>query len=396
MPLPALPYAPEAPRALKNIRVLDLSRLVAGNVLTGLLADHGATVIKVEPPEGDPLRAWKVAGVSTWWPIYGRGKLSVCLDLRQAPAMAALRAMIPEAQVLVESFRPGTLEKMGLAPEALLAMNPKLVIVRISGWGQDGPYALRPGFGTLVEGMSGFAAGTGFPDREPVLPPTALADMVAGITGAFGTLTAILSGVGQVVDVPLLDPMVHVMGPQAADYRLSGKVKPRSGSRSTNAAPRNVYRTADDKWVAISASMQVMVDRLFHAIGRPELITHPDYATNALRVKNGVALDAIIAGFIATRTQAEALAHFEAADVTCMPVYNIAELLEDPHVAARGIFSEVPDAAMGSYPMPAIVPRLSATPGALRTPAPRLGEHTRAVLGIAAEALLASGAAKET
>jgi crotonobetainyl-CoA:carnitine CoA-transferase CaiB-like acyl-CoA transferase len=219
--------------------------------------------------------------------------------------------------------------------------------------------------------------------------------MVAGITGAFGTLTAILSGVGQVVDVPLLDPMVHVMGPQAADYRLSGKVKPRSGSRSTNAAPRNVYRTADDKWVAISASMQVMVDRLFHAIGRPELITHPDYATNALRVKNGVALDAIIGGFIATRPRHEVLAHFEAADVTCMPVYNVAELLEDPHVAARGIFSEVPDAAMGSYPMPAIVPRLSATPGALRTPAPRLGEHTRAVLGDAADALLASGAAKE-
>jgi formyl-CoA transferase len=284
---------------------------------------------------------------------------------------------------------------MGLAPEALLAVNPKLVIVRISGWGQDGPYALRPGFGTLVEGMSGFAAGTGFADREPVLPPTALADMVAGITGAFGTLTAILSGVGQVVDVPLLDPMVHVMGPQAADYRLSGKVKPRSGSRSTNAAPRNVYRTADDKWVAISASMQVMVDRLFHAIDRPELITHPDYATNALRVKNGVALDAIIGGFIATRPRHEVLAHFEAADVTCMPVYNVAELLEDPHVAARGIFSEVPDAAMGSYPMPAIVPRLSATPGALRTPAPRLGEHTRAVLGDAADALLASGAAKE-
>jgi crotonobetainyl-CoA:carnitine CoA-transferase CaiB-like acyl-CoA transferase len=284
---------------------------------------------------------------------------------------------------------------MGLSPDALLALNPRLVIARISGWGQDGPYADRPGFGTLVEGFSGFAAGTGFADREPVLPPTALADAIAGITGAFGVLAALRSGVGQVVDLPLLDPMVHVMGPQAADFTLTGRVKPRTGSRSTNAAPRNVYRTADDRWVSISASIQAMVDRLFAAIGRPDLSADPRFADNAQRVQNAEALDEIIGGFIAARTQDQVLEHFTRAEVTCMPVHDVAGLLADPHVAARAIYARMPDPAMPDYPMPAPVPRLSATPAAIRAPAPALGAHTRALLGAAADALIASGAAKD-
>ncbi len=396
MTLPWRDFATAAPSGpLAGIRVLDLSRLVAGNVLSGMLADFGAEVIKVEPPDGDPLRHWKVKGVATWWRLYGRGKKSLCLDLRQPAALAALRGLVPGAQVLAESFRPGTLERMGLAPATLLELNPRLVVVRISGWGQDGPYAARPGFGTLVEGLSGFAAATGFADREPVLPPTALADAIAGITGAFGVLAALLSGRGQVVDLPLLDPMVHVMGPQAADYVLTGRVKPRTGSRSTNAAPRNVYRTADGRWVAVSASIQGMVDRLFAAIGRPELSADPRFADNALRVANALALDAIIGAFIGARSQAEVLAHFSRAEVTCMPVHDVAGLLADPHVAARAIYARMPDPEMADYPMPAPVPRLSATPAAIRAPAPALGAHTRALLGDAADSLIATGAAKE-
>ena len=259
------------------MRVLDLSRLFAGNMLTQMLGDFGAEVIKVEPPAGDTLRAWRTEGVATHWKIYARNKKSLCLELRKPAAPRARpRARALGRACFVESFRPGTLEKMGLAPDALLALNPKLVIVRISGWGQDGPYRRRPGFGTLVEGMSGFAAINGFADREPVLPPMYLADGVAGLYGASAAMIALREveqngGRGQVIDLPLLDPLFAILGPQAANYRLTGKVKPRTGSRSTNSAPRNAYRCKDGRYVGLSASTQKMAERLFRAIGRPDL-----------------------------------------------------------------------------------------------------------------------------
>jgi formyl-CoA transferase len=401
--LPRNTYEPGATGTLAGVRVLDLSRLVAGNMLTQFLADFGAEVIKVEPPAGDTLRAWKTKDVQTNWKIYARNKKSLGLELRKPEARELLKKLIPSAQMFIESFRPGTLEKMGLGPDELLKLNPKLVIVRISGWGQDGPYSKRPGFGTLVEGMSGFASFNGFADREPVLPPMYLADTVAGLYGAAAAMTAlreveINGGKGQVIDLPLLDPMFAVLGPQAANYRLTGKVKPRTGSRSTNAGPRNAYRCSDGLYVCLSSSTQKMAERLFRSIGHPEFITDPRYATNEERVKHAEELDAVIGAFIAQRTQAENVAFFEQAEVTIGPIYDIRQIFDDPHFNARGILADYPDEDMGDFPMHHVVPRLSGTPASIRTPAPKLGEHNRELLLEAGvdddtyRALLAAGA----
>ncbi|HEX7631015.1 MAG TPA: CoA transferase, partial [Lacunisphaera sp.] len=296
-----------------------------------------------------------------------------------------IRRMVPSATLLIESFRPGILEKMGLAPADLLKLNPKLVIVRISGWGQDGPYSQRPGFGTIIEGMSGFASFNGFADREPVLPPMYLADGVAGLYGASAVMIALREveqngGRGQVIDLPLLDPLFAILSPQAANYRLTGKVKPRTGSRSTNSAPRNVYRCADGKYVAVSGSTQGMAERLLRAIGRPELNDDPRFRTNSSRVKHAEELDAIIGGFIGQHSQAENVAFFEKAEVTVGPIYDVTQILEDPHFVQREIIADYPDAEMTALPMHHVVPRLAGTPGSIRSRAPGLGEHNRALL----------------
>jgi len=378
-------YTPGKKGPLDGVRVLDLSRLVAGNTLTGLLADFGAEVVKVEPAAGDTLRAWRTKDVQTHWKLYARNKKSVALELRKPEARELLLKLVEKAHVFVESFRPDTLEKMGLAPEALLARNPRLVIVRISGWGQTGPYRRRPGFGTLVEGISGFASFNGFADREPVLPPMYMADSYAGLYGAAGVLVALRevevnAGKGQVIDLPLLDPLFHVLGPQAANYRLTGKVKPRTGSRSTNSGPRNAYRTKDGRFVALSASTQKMAERTFTAMGRADLIDNPRYRTNADRVKNAEELDAIIGAFIAERSQADNVAFFEKAEVTIGPIYDITQILEDPHFIDREVVADYPDPDMQAFPMHHVVPRLEGTPGSIRTLAPALGEHNRELL----------------
>ncbi len=378
-------YEPDAKPPLAGLRVLDLSRLVAGNMLTLQLADFGAEVVKVEDPaRGDPLRHWRIEGASLYWKVYARNKKSLALDLRQSRGRDLLLALAESSHVLVENFRPGTLEAMGLAPEVLLARNPRLIVVRISGFGQDGPYRDRPGFGTLVEAMSGFADRNGYPDRPPVLPPLALADMVAGLYGAYAVMVALREaergGRGQVIDLPLLDPLVSILGPEAAIHQRTGEVPGRTGSRSSTTTPRNVFATSDGRWIAISASIQAMTERLFRAVGRADMIDDPRFRTNAERVRNADACEAPIAAFIAERTLAQNMAVFEAAEVTAAPVYDIAQFLADPHVRARRIIAELPDAELGTVLMHAVVPRLSATPGQLRHAAPRLGEHTRAVL----------------
>jgi crotonobetainyl-CoA:carnitine CoA-transferase CaiB-like acyl-CoA transferase len=378
-------YTPEAHGPLEGLRVLDLSRLFAGNVLTQILGDYGADVIKVEPPEGDTLRAWKTDGIDTHWKIYARNKRSVCLNLRDPRAASLVLKLASDAAIFVESFRPGVLEDMGLSQAALFAANPRLVIVRISGWGQTGPYARRPGFGTLIEGLSGFAAMNGFSDREPVLPPMYLADAIAGLYGASAVMIALREvelrgGIGQVIDLPLLDPLFAVLGPQVANFRLTGAVKQRTGSRSTNSAPRNTYRCRDGRYVSLSASIQKMAERLFHAIGRPELADDPRFRTNAARLENADVLDAIIRDFIAQRTQAENVAFFERADVTVGPIYDASQIITDPHVIARELVADYPDEDMGHLPMHHVVPRLDTTPGSIRTAAPELGAHTREVL----------------
>jgi len=400
------PFETAARCPLDGVRVLDLSRLVAGNTLTQVLADFGAEVIKIEPPAGDTLRGWQTNGVQTNWKLYARNKKSLGLELRKPEARELLLRLVPSAAMFIESFRPGTLESMGLAPQRLLERNPNLIIVRISGWGQDGPYKRRPGFGTLVEGMSGFASMNGFVDREPVLPPIYLADTVAGLYGAAGAMIALREvekngGRGQVIDLPLLDPLFAVLGPQAANHQLTGKVKPRTGNRSTNAAPRNAYRCKDGKYVGLSASIQKMAERVFRSIGRPDLVDNPRYRTNADRVKHAEELDAIIGSFVAERTQAENVAFFERAEVTIGPIYDISQIVEDPHVIEREILADYPDAEMGAFPMHHVVPRLLGTPGSIRAPAPRLGEHNRALLGeigvddVAYSRLVAAGAVCE-
>ena len=379
-------FDPGARGALDGVRVVDLSRLVAGNLLTKVLADHGAEVIKVEPPEGDSLRAWKVQGIETSWKTWCRNKRSICLDLRRPEAQDILRRLAAGADMLVESFRPGVLEAMGLEPQTLLEANPALVVVRVSGWGQTGPYRHKPGFGTLVEGYSGFAAINGFADREPVLPPMFMGDAYAGLYGSAAGLIALrhaeATGQGQVIDLSLFDPMLAVLEPQTASYAVTGRLKERTGSRSTNTAPRNAYRTKDGGWVCLSSSTQGMTEKLFRSIGRPDLIEDPRFRTNPDRLRNWEVLDGIVAGFVAERSTAENLAHFDAAGVTIGPIKDAAGLLDDPFVAERESLVEVPDSDMpgGWLPMHGEVPRLSATPGVFARPAPRLGEHNEEIL----------------
>jgi len=387
MPIPKARFDPTAEGPLRGVRVLDFSRLVAGNMVSLQLADLGAEVVKVEAPgRGDTLRDWREKGLSVHWKVYARNKKSITLDLKAPEAPAIILDLVAHFDVMIESFRYRYLEKLGVGPDRLHERNPKLVLVRVSGFGQTGPYAKRPGFGTLVEAMSGFASRNGFEDREPVLPPLAMADMIAGLYGALATVVAVRDilkngGGGQVVDLSLLDSIFSILGPEAAIHRLSGKIRARVGSASESTSPRNVYATKDGGWVAISASTQSMTERLFAAIGRGDLNSDPRFKTNAERIKRRAEVDAIVGDFIAKRTLAENVTFFEDQGVTAGPVYDIAQFLEDPHVQERGIVVDAPDEEMGEVPMHAPVPKLSRTPGVLRTPAPTVGQHNDEIYG---------------
>lgn len=379
------PFDPQAEGPLSAVRVLDLSRLVAGNMLSLQLGDFGADVIKVEPPDGDPLRAWKDEGVDFYWKVYGRNKRSIRLDLRHPPAMAALLALIDGADVFIENYRPGTLEKMGLSPEALHVRNPNLIIVRVSGFGQTGPYSEMPGFGTIVEGMSGYAHRSGFADQPPILPPLALADMIAGLYGASATVTALLArenglAAGQVIDLSLLEPIISVLGPEAAIFRHTGAVKQRIGSASNTSCPRNVYICADGKYLALSGSTQSVAERIFKTIGRADMNEDPRFATNGERIKHRALVDAAIGGWFAARSSEEAMAVMRDAGATVGPIYSIADAVDDPHIKAREVFVDLEDSELGFVPMHAITPRLSDTPGSFRHPAPALGADGRDIL----------------
>lgn len=376
---------PRAAGALAGVRVIDLSRLVAGNMLSLQLADFGADVIKVESPQdGDTLRHWREdlgegQTLDTWWRVYGRNKRSLAVDLRAANGMALVRKLIASAQVLIESYRPGTLEAMGLAPASLHAENPKLVIVRVSGWGQSGPYRDLPGFGSLLEGFSGFAYKHS-KDGVPQLPNMALADMVSGLTGAFATMVAlreveVRGGCGQIVDLSLLEPMLAIMGPDVTAFAATGRVADPS---LKIASPRGVYRCSDGRWVAMSGSTDAMARRVLGAIGKAEMADDPRFATNSARLANDAALDAMIGSAIATMDRDECLALFRSKGVTVGPIYDSAQLLADEHIVARNCYVAAGDA--DATLVHSVTPRLSGTPGSIRRGAPSIGQHTSELL----------------
>ena len=381
---------PSASGPLNGLRVIDLSRLVAGNMLTLQLGDFGADVIKVESASsGDTLREWREKhpdypqGLDGWWQTYARNKRSLALDLRNQEAMVWLKKLIDSAQVLVESFKPGTLENMGLKPDDLHATNPSLVIVRLSGWGQTGPYRELPGFGSLIEGFSGFAHKHRNESGVPQLPNLAMADMITGLTGAFATLAAVREvetrgGKGQVIDLSLLEPMLAIMGPDVSNYAATG-VETEPGKKI--ASPRGSYRCKDGLWVSMSGSTDTMAKRVFEAIGLAALYEDPKFKTNDARIANDKELDQLVSNFMAALNQADCLEHFRKHGVTVGPIYNSEQLLNDEHIKQRGIYVQLEKThSQKAVVMHQVTPRLNSTPGKIRRAAPRLGEHTHEIL----------------
>ena len=371
---------------LAGVRVLDPSRLVAGGALGMVLADFGADVVKVEQPgRGDPLRTWSTEGRSFWWRVYGRNKRSITLNLNTDQGRELLRRLVPRFDVLVESFVPGKLEGWGLGPEALHGWHPGLILVRISGWGQDGPDRDRPGFGTLVEAASGLAAMTGDPDGPPVLPPFPLADMYAALYAANGVLMALYDrdvhdGGGGTIDVALFEAVFSTLGPLAAEYAATGHVRTRTGGRSRNSAPRGVYETADGGYLAVSASTPDTAERFLNAYGLGDLLTDPRFATNETRVRNAPALDALVAEAISLRSLAENRQIVEEHRLTAAPVQTIADIAQEPLWHARELTVDVGDDE-GVVRMHNVVPRMTPAAGEMRWPGPRLGAHNQEVYG---------------
>ena len=371
---------------LENIKILDLSRLAAGNMVSHMFADFGADVVKIEKPgKGDDLRNWKINGISHWWAVYSRNKRSISIDLKKDEGLKLLKELVKTADVFIENFVPGTLEKWGIGPELLNKLNKNLIILRISGWGQTGIFRNAPGFGSLVEGMSGFAAMTGEEKQAPLLPPLALADMVAGLTGFGAILMAILASKknntgGQVIDLSLFEPFFSILGPWAASYKISGKVPERIGNRSNVAAPRGIYKTKDNKYVSLSASMQSMWEKLALTIGSSDLIKDPRFLTNSDRLNNQDDLDKPISKFIKKYNREKVLNIFLKEGITVGPVLDISEIIEHPYIQDREVLIDHFNKEYGNVLMHQAFPRLSKTPGKIRQSAPSLGGDTDAVL----------------
>ncbi|WDD91559.1 CoA transferase [Burkholderia sp. FERM BP-3421] len=383
--------APAAERArsgpLDGIRVIDAATLFAGPLAATMLADYGADVIKVEHPTGDPARKYGARrdDVPLWWKVLARNKRAVTLNLSDAEGQRLFRELAAQADVVVENFRPGTLERWGLGYDALSAVNPRLVLVRVTGFGQFGPYSSRPGFGTLAEAMSGLAALTGEQDGPPLLPSFPLADTVAGLTAAFAIMTALKArertGRGQVVDLAIIETMLAAMGAQVTSYDQTGQVPVRTGNRSANNSPRGVYRTADGKWVALSTSAQSIAERVMRLVGRADLIDEPWFVNGAERARHADELDEAVGGWIARRTRDEVLDEFERAEAAVAPIYDVTDVLRDPQYAALGSVVSVPDAELGAFRTHNVPFRLSDTPGAIRWGGPRRGAHNDEVFG---------------
>ena len=373
-------------RPLAGLRVLDLSRMVAGGMAGMQLADFGADVVKVEQPGvGDPLRQWTSGGRDLWWQVYARNKRFITLNLKAPEGQELLERLVPRFDVVMESFVPGTLERMGLGWKQLRAWHPGLILLRISGWGQTGPGAERPGFGTLIEASSGFAAMNGEPDGAPIVPAFPLADMSAGLYATNAIMFALYhrdvhGGAGQEIDLSLFESLFSMLGPLPAEYASMGRVRTRAGSQSNNAGPRGCFRTSDGGWIAVSGSTPRMAERFLQAYGLEGLLSDPRFATNEARVRHGRELDAAVSAAVAARTVAENLAVIDTHKLTAVQVQTVADIERDPHWLARALTVEVP-ARGGSVRMHNVVPRLSATPGGIGWSGGDLGQHNADVFG---------------
>ncbi|MEJ8634376.1 MULTISPECIES: CaiB/BaiF CoA transferase family protein [Streptomyces] len=376
-----------APMPLQGLRVLDLATLFAGPLAATMLGDFGAEVIKVEhPTRPDPSRGHGAArnGVGLWWKLLGRNKRTITLDLSTSGGRETLLRLAATADVIVENFRPGTLEKWQLGWDELSAVNPRLVLTRVTGFGQFGPYSHRPGFGTLAEAMSGFASITGEPDGPPTLPPFGLADSIAALATSYAVMTALtarqVTGRGQVVDMAIIEPILTVLGPQPLWYDQVGYVQTRTGNRSGNNAPRNTYRTADGHWVAVSTSAQSIAERVMTLVGRPDLIDEPWFTTGSGRAEHADILDDAVGGWIAERSRTETMEAFEKAEAAIAPIYDIRDVMEDPQYQALDSITEVPDPELGPLRMQNVLFRLSETPGSIRWAGRPHGADTDTVL----------------
>ncbi|WP_181763628.1 CaiB/BaiF CoA transferase family protein [Streptomyces albidus (ex Kaewkla and Franco 2022)] len=373
--------------ALAGVKVLDIATLFAGPLAATLLGDYGADVVKIEHPKGDPVRSHGASkdGVGLWWKMLARNKKAITLYLGSPEGQETFRRMVADADVVIENFRPGTLERWGLGYDVLSEINPRLVLARVTGFGQFGPYAKRPGFGTLAEAMSGFAAITGQPDGPPTLPPFGLADGVSALTAAFGIMTALhareRTGRGQVLDLAIIEPMVTLLGPQAITYDQLGELQPRTGNRSANNAPRNTYRTKDGSWVAVSTSAQSVAERVMRLVGRPEFVDEPWFASGAERAEHAEELDEAVGSWIARHTRSEVTDAFEEAQAAVAPIYDMSDIFTDPQYQALETITTVDDEELGQLRFQNVPFRLSETPGEVRWPGPRKGRDNAEVLG---------------
>ena len=351
-----------------------------------LLADFGADVVKVEQPGvGDPLRQWTSSGQPYWWKVYGRNKRYITLDLKSAEGKDLLKQLVPRFDVVMESFVPGTLERMGLGWEQLREWNPRLILVRISGWGQSGPAAARPGFGTLIEAASGFAAMNGEPDGAPIVPSFPLADMASALYASNAVMFALYDrdahgNAGQVIDIALFDSLFSLLGPLPAEYAAFGRVRERTGSRSRNAGPRGCYRTKDGRWLAVSGSTPKMAERFLQAYGLGVMLDDPRFATNQARVENSVAMDEAVEKAIAARTLEENLEIVDKNKLTAVAVQTVADIEQDPHWRARQLLVDVSSNG-AAVRMHNVVPRLLGTPGEIRWAGGEVGAHNHEVYG---------------
>lgn len=373
--------------ALHGLRVIDASTLFAGPMAAMHLGDMGADVIKVEHPDRpDPSRSHGVSrdGVNLWWKTLGRNKRAITVNLSSDGGRDVFLRLVETADVVIENFRPGTLERWGLGPDVLLAANPRLVLARVTGFGQFGPMKARAGFGTLAEAMSGFAATTGEPDGPPTLPPFGLADGIASLSTAYAIMVALhareATGEGQVVDTAIIEPILAMLGPQITRWDQLGTVQPRTGNRSVNNAPRNTYRTADGSWVAVSTSAQSIAERVMRLVGRPELIDEPWFASGADRALHADELDDAVGGWITERTRAEVIAAFEEAQAAVAPIYDAHDIVEDPQFRALGTIHEIDDPELGPMLMQGPLFRLSRHEGVIAHTGRTHGRDTDAVL----------------